>query len=310
MKKRLLTALLLFVMAMASIPCIGELTGGKFGTVEAEAATAYKKLSWSYEDEGQWKKVGNYYFTCSDGEAWYKKSTNSTAKKAPFKGKVGNAFTDIITNGTYVYAIESLNDGTKYRLSCYKLNDDKAKVIQTFPSYESAGFVRIYGKAIVIQTVRDYGTVYTYNVSTKKLTKAASKCFIDYNRSQYFLGWNGQMDGDPPAGTYSLYKIASSGKITKIKSLGKRVTIANFIGKKSYYCSISKVSSTKSKVSIYSCNLDGSGKKTIGSFTIKGSRDDIWVYKLTSKYCEGDVSDETLFKYTYKTKKLKISTYD
>ena len=101
------------------------------------------------------------------------------------------------------------------------------------------------------------------------------------------------------------------GKVTKIKTLGKRVTEAKFIGKKVYFSNISKITGTKSRVSICSCNLNGTRKKTIASFKIthdKGTGDYIAINTLTSKYCKGDCwkSDEYKeFRYTFKTRALK-----
>lgn len=312
MKKRLLTMVMLFVMAMVSIPCIGEWTGGNFGMVEAEAATAYKELSWfSYGKEGKWEKVGKNYFTCLDGKIWYKNNLSSTAKRVPFKGDIN----EIITNGTYVYAIENLYDVNEARLSCYNIGDDQIKVIKTFSTEDYSGvrFYKIHKNTIIIQKsayVSGYDHVYTYSLATKSLKKAVSKCNIEKFKGQYFLGLNSASSSP----RYSLYKIAKSGKITKIKTLG---TYATFVGKKVYYSQISKVTNTKSKVSIYSCNLNGSKKKTIGSFTITHAKGayNIGVYELTSKYCEGwyykpyykETVDEWGFKYTYKNKALKLN---
>ena len=304
MRRRLITARLLFVMVMTAVPFVGELTGGGFGTYEAEAATAYKKLHWT--GSNQWKKVGSYYFKQSSGKILFSKSTTSGAKKAAFKGKV---YGDIVTNGKYIYAIELVNEET-YRFSRCRISDNSVKTIKTYSTdggtdFYIAGF---YGNAILIQReeIMGYGKVYTYNISTKKYKLAASKCWILSKSGRYLIGSNDEHT-DAPTRKTSLYKVSKAGTITKIKTLGSYIGEAKIIDEKVYYVNILEVSGTKSKVNIYSCNLDGTGTKQLGSLQFMH---DEWapphIPKLTSKSCTIEVYDYGTYtwRYTYKTKEL------
>ena len=175
MRKRLLTMVMLFVMAMVSIPCIGEMTGGKFGTVEAEAAT--------------------------------KKATNKKAKKL-YQKKIQQIIDESYTSIYYKYADinrDGITDvmisgraGSSWELQIYTYN--KGKLVQLYEErirgahgvkvigYKGGFVVHFYGIGYYDEIGFDE-YIYFKKISARKYKEVAIKTQCedyDYGEWDYY----------------------------------------------------------------------------------------------------------------------------
>jgi hypothetical protein len=168
-------------------------------------------------------------------------------------------------------------------------------------------------------TLKDYNSCYSYDLTTKKLVKVldGGGQIVATSGKYVAIAWTNQYIANC---SLSLGKITSSG-IKTVKKLTK--TVYNpafaFIGNELYYSyNPSKGTSYNGNiVYIYKCNSDGSNKKKIA--TIKSSKSNgngVGVQKVGKKACyyydASTIGKVKYYKYTYATKKktkISESTY-
>lgn len=141
---------------------------------------------------------------------------------------------------------------------------------------------------------------YSYNLKTKKLKKLLSNCSIKTSYGKYVVGQNAYRT-DVSAYPITLYKIQSSG-LKKIKKLTSHGWEPTFAGGKLYYAA--SPDNIMRKVTLYRCNLNGSGRKKIKTFSTSQKYGQVSIFNITSKSCEV-YKDGNHYRYTYVTNKMK-----
>ena len=127
------------------------------------------------------------------------------------------------------------------------------------------------------------GYTYTYTIGKKKFKFEKSISLLDH-RGKYAIG-HINAPGDPSPGDMCLYNLSTK-KITK---LGRGCNI-HFIGNIIYYAyACNQHSSTQTTMQVIRRNVNGSGKKVIKTFRIKGGTSYMYVLsphkvKYLSKY--------------------------
>ena len=238
-------------------------------------------------------KVGSYYFKYSGGFYF------STEKDYGYTS-ISNS--KIATNGVkavYVY---------DYKLMSYDLKTGTVKKLKKLPtgnrSYENDSWSVSVAKDNQVFLTRgsfEKWTYWTYIYNIKKITfkKVLNKCALSSRSGKYVVGTN-EYQSDASAHSMTLYKI-KSGKLTKVKKLGKYCFTGVFIGKKLYY-TVSN-NSQMTKTTLYRCNANGSKKKKLGTFKAKTEYGQAIVQDITKDSCVVYLGDGS-YVYTYSTKKL------
>lgn len=162
-----------------------------------------------------------------------------------------------------------------------------------------------YGNNLYVNQITEMGdsVLYSVNVKNHKKTKISGKCYIAASSGKYMYG-----DTEKPmdTGAYPVYVWKISGNsVKKVKTLGKFIFGTTVVNNKVYYASYPDRS--QKKMTVYSCNLNGSSRKKL--FQLEGQGD----------FCQvliSDVTEETItayvsgdkpgnYVYTIKTGKLK-----
>ena len=210
---------------------------------------------------------------------------------------IGNVY--YMGNDTlYVSEVAPHSMGTKDKVASWKLKDG-----------EYLKIVNGYGNKIYINHIDELSgksILYSVNVNTKKKTKEVTNCSIDAVNGKYMYGDKAKATD---SGAYPLYiwKIAGN-SVKRVKTLGKHTFGTKVIKNKVYYASYP--SSSQKKMTMYRCNLDGSGRKKL--FTLAGEGDFCQVLvsdvneKAITVYVSGDNPGE--YVYTIKTGKLRKQT--
>ena len=304
-------AFLLFFAAIITIAvffCTGEPAEAKSAGYETiHGNTAF---SCYYADNMQAvKKVGSRYIKCVypgwaggtyDCTYYYSKKKNSGFKKLLSYDIRCN---DIATNGTRVvflkrhYAAGTL-DYTE--VVSKTIGKSKLKKHYTFRSGDAIARVAGASGSHVYFHVEDLAsgkyTYYDLNMSTGKMKKLKMSARVNILAQQG--GTAVCYDGNLKLG---LYKV-SSGRLKKVRTLEDSYdTDIGIVDGKIYYVTYN---SSYSKAILKCCSLNGKNKKILGKFKVPSDTDQMRFHKVTSKYCiiEGTT---TIYKYTYKGKKLK-----
>lgn len=286
---------------------IGISTLSEAFTINAEAKESYRPLTFKNDIA----KSGKYYFKYIDGNVYISKKRNSGYKWTPIEGA------EVYTNGHHAFYVQNnalykyiFSSGKEIRLKRFS-KQDPSDSFQTDYFYIND----IYGSQIFVQkTYTGSGTwthtIYSYNIKTKKYKKVLSNCVIIARYDKYVVGRN-RVDTSGGPVPLTLYRIKGS-KFEKIKRLSSSGRNATFVDKKLYYVEYPNYWTTGTKAVLYRCNLDGSGRKKLGVFSISPSTEydnhtqlyHLQVSNITSKSCEISTI-EGRFRYTYATKKLK-----
>ncbi len=250
---------------------------------EVEAASSYKEIFTS-GDPTTATKVGKYYYKCkfesSNWRLYYSTKKSSGYKKTNIKQCYG-----MWTNGTNIYYIsnESGKDPILYRYNISKKKNTKIKNMKSAKKNEGCTlFIEKFYSGKIYFTVEDeynwcYRTYY-YNKSTKKIKGVKSNCSIIASSGKYCVCQKQYISEYYPV-TLTLYKINSSGKFTKIKTLSKKAApVVKISNKKIYYATYS--SNSMKKFSVYRVNIGGSGKKKLTTVSASSMS---YVDKISSK---------------------------
>lgn len=258
-----------------------------------EAAAGYKKI----ETNGTAIKAGKYYLKNVGGSICISARKDSGFQKTP----IGSF---AYSNGSQAFYVRD------YVLYKYAYSTRKETPVKKLPAKGAANdphlsfyISEVYGNQIYL-TKGSQGQwrnwTYSYNIKTKKLKKVLSNCKINTRYGKYVIGQN-EYRTDVSAYPITLYKVQSSGlkKIKKLSSYGWEPT---FAGRKLYY--VSGTDSSMKKVTLYHCNLNGSGRRKIKTFSTSQQYGQVLIYNITSKSCEVN-KDGKVYRYTYATKKMK-----
>lgn len=204
------------------------------------------------------------------------------------------------TNGTYNISIkenklcrQTKKSGKTVTLAKWSLKGDDSLKIST-----------IYNNKAYVLKRSDSGAsipvLYSVDLKTKKKKKVANRCEPVLCKGKYIYA-NPATVTDVSCDIVDLYKITKTG-IKKVKRIGKNVFGTEAKNNKIYYASYPDRS--MKKMTMYSCKVNGTGKKKL--FTLKGTGQYCQVLpcKITSKYITA-TNGSNLYKYTFKTKKLK-----
>ena len=266
----------------------------------AQAATYFKPLQY-----GSIVKSGSYYFKLDDGTISYCTTKNGTYKKAGYLGSVSSACTD----GNIIYAVENRDEGF-LRLARYTISTKGLKTLRKLSygtySYEPAAWAvtAVYGNAIFLTrgSFEEWSLkTFVYNTSTGVWKCKMKNCDIVFRSSKYLIARN-EYQTDVSAHKWTLYQTNSSGDMTRLKTFGKYIGGAKFVGDYIYYAKYSD--STMRKLTICRCDKNGANGVNLGTVSFGTSSGDmVVVTEYYSSYCKL-YHNGTYYKYTYSTKKL------
>ena len=285
--KKRLAILLVFLVAMGTV---------LYPSNAYAASSSYKYIS----DEST--KAGKYYYKVNDLGDLYRSSTRRSGyKRIRFPDSSRGGY---CANGKYIYTVRYYRENDRYILVRYDNAGKNGRLIKKLPlgkgkEHDEWCVSQVAGNNIMlsrINTSLEKCYTYKYNLKSKKLSKVLNNCEIVDRSGNYVLG-NNEWDAWNDPVKVSIYKISSSGKLRKIKSLG---TIppegAGFAGKKLYYSK----DATGPYVDLYRSNRDGSDAKKIESFYYDPENEMLFLMNFRSKSC--DVYDSSgIHKYTYKS---------
>ena len=265
---------------------------------EVQAATPYKSLAEIVPSDvnPNVKQYGAFWFKNSGGYLYYGSSYTGTDAYA---GHVYDSWTD----GSKILNISY--DGYLQQITC---KTGISKKLKKLPGYQQAGegdswsISAIYGKRVYL-TRGSFNKwkqwTYLYKLNSGSFKKVKSNCAIRTSGGKYMVGEK-QYHTDVSAVQQDLYKSTKSG-LKKIKRLAKWGLNTQIVGKKIYY--ISYTDKSMRKGTLYRCNLNGSKRKKLGTFTITQQYGQLIAREFTSKYCT-IYKDGQSYRYTYKTKSL------
>ena len=189
----------------------------------------------------------------------------------------------------------------------------QVKLERPFSVNQSIGWhvTCVYANQIYLTRIDDVKwkqTTYSLDMTTKKLTKRAANCDILATNGGRFVVASNTRRTDVGPQKLSLYEISPNGKMAKVRTLAKHGLNPTIIGKSIYFGS---GTSNLSKIGVYRCKINGSGKVKLGGpwkakpYDWGGGM--VLTPKIKSKYCivifQGAKTGN--YKFTYKTKKLK-----
>ena len=273
----------------------------------ADAATAYQEIPY----DGSVKKIGSCYFKHDinyQNNNFYYSTSGSNFKL------IGES-DSVLTNGTYVIFIKTVDKGSykQEQLVLFSTKTGKAKVLKTLPGTKDTGSNEpdyfnldlVCGNVVYLTraSFEKWGYwEYTYNLKTGKWAKALSNGHISgYSGKTAIINHDYRTDVSPCK--ISIYSFNSSGKMKKIKTLGKNCSGATITGKRIYY---GVYTSGVNKMKLYSCTLKGTGKKLLGTFEA-GEYGFVVAFDFSTSKCKVMIDDKT-YDYTYSTKKLEEIT--
>lgn len=243
-------------------------------------------------------KIGKYYFKSGSNGTLMSESRSSGYQVTPIGYRA-------YANGSEAYYVKEC---VLYK---YTFVSREEAVVKKLPASGASYNIlisdfhisNIYGNQIFLTRSSERKWkhwTYSYHMKTRKLKKLVSKCAIVAHHGKYVVGQNEyRTQADPYPIT--LYKIKSSG-LKKVKKLSSKGWEPIFVGDKLYY--MEYANHQMSKGTLYRCNLNGSGRKKIKTFSTSKKYDSVSVTNITAKSC--DVSKEgKWYRYTYKTKKMK-----
>ena len=291
----------LFLVIAMSFICSGN----------AEAA-GYKKIETDHSKPKTIRKVGKYYFKTLYGEDTdYKSRIYCSKKKDSGYRFMGIADNGCFTNGKYML-IFSANDKKLFRKSCAT---GKSKTLRRFTITEEYGMpdywsiMTVVGNRVYIKWYRYPGMfkIYLYHLKDHSYKPANININVLAQKGRYFVGSTLDPNEDMSI-PVSIYKSTSSGfsLVRTLTATGEGY--AWRVGKRFYYVHYIKNPGEKGhKAVLYKCRIKGTGKKKIATFTGKGNW--VMVTKCKSTYCLVS-RNRGLYKYTFKTKKMKLVERD
>ena len=265
-----------------------------------QAAASYKSLAEIIPSDvnPNVRQYGAFWFKYSGGYLYYGSSYAGTDTYA------GHVY-DSWTNGSRILNISY--DGYLQQITC---KTGTIKKLKKLPGYQQAGegdswsISAIYGKRVYL-TRGSFNKwkqwTYLYKLNTGSFRKVKANCAIRTSYGKYMVGEK-QYHTDVSAVQQDLYKSTRNG-LKKIKRLAKWGLNTQIVGKKIYY--ISYTDRNMRKGTIYRCNLDGSKRKKLGTFTTTQQYGQLIAREYTSKYCT-IYKDGNSYRYTYKTKNLTL----
>lgn len=270
-------------------------------TVQAEAAAEYKQL-WASGNTNTVEKSGKYYFKWDFNSNTILMSTNKTS------GYTTTPLTyTTFSNGKQAYYVRN---NILYK---YIFSTRKESLLKKLPASgdQIYSVSTVYGNQILL-TKSSFDQwkfwTYSYNVKTKRLKLAKSNCHITDRYRKYVIA-QGEYRSDIAPYPLTIYKITSSG-LSKVKKLSTYGRDAAFIGGKLYYITYPK--GTMKKATLYRSKPNGSSTKKIAAFSASTKYGEVFITKITSKYClvakyqqQAGKFTQTNYRYTYATKKLK-----
>ncbi len=284
----LLALILLAACAMLAVP------------KPAEAASGYAQLP----DDTSVHKVGSLYFQRKKDTLYYGSSESKINTKA--YDVTWNAY----TNGELLYYIKESKG--HYYLKLYELDNGHYYRVANMPYAKRSLGVTDYYRISAIYKGYVYLTrineddfcmdTYAYKIGDDEdaVEKIAANVDITSRSGKYVLANNDYVTDVSPY-RITLYQIASSGKLKKIKLLSKTAHNARFVGKYAYYADYTTPYMTQ--CCIRRVKQNGSGKKTLATLSSKKGSDNIIVaYDIGATSCK--VSREGAeYLYQYKSKK-------
>lgn len=273
---------LLMALLLAGIVFVGK-------PENVSAQTGYKEMTLSNESS---TKIGKYYFKYEN------------YKIAMSNRKNGGYTATSIEYGAFANATQAiyLRDNVVYKYIFSKKKESKLVTLEELddPDMDMYSIGTVYGKYVYInEDSYSKGAVitYAYDMNSKKIKKVISNGSIDEGHGKYLIVQN-EWSIDVSPISKSIYKITNKG-IKKVKTLSDFCGAASFVGDKIYY--VCYPSGTEMRKAImYKCDLDGSNKKKVASFSADSGN--IIVSDIGAKECTV-YKDWTGYKYTYATKK-------
>ncbi len=258
---------------------------------EVDAASSYKAISFEDGEEKTPVKVKGYYFKYnSKGKLCISKKKSSGYKSTKITSY------DAWTNGTTIYYTK--NGTMIYK---YTISSKKTKLVKNLFTYvigkgEYAYITKIYKNKIYLTSFYgDEADTYYYDIKTGKTKKVKSDADILASSGKYCVCRH-NVSQELLAEKLTLYKITSSGKFKKVKTLTKKgYPYVKVIDGKFYYAQYSSSTSYK-KASVYRINASGKGKKKMTTIT---ETFEIKPYRFSKKSCKFLNMYNDVYKYTY-----------
>lgn len=279
--------------------------------IESEAADENKLINLSdelFNSEDEAVTIGSYYFKRSsrmvDG------ITDYSCVQVSYDGYT---YYDVpfsiysVTDGNVVYYGNSDNAS----LYVYDLYTDTSRRLKKIPALKNASNlsdveyqIYTYNDTMLMVCESSWYSrkvdTYFYNINTKKLKYNLSNLNVEKHTKKYALVKESFVTDYEKTYSLYIYKYVPLG-LKKVKCLSKSAYNYEICGKYIYYSVRSyKGKNNSSRVTLYRCKWDGTGKKKIREFK------SYWPLKnITSKYCEYENYNGTHYRYYYKTGKSK-----
>ncbi|MBR2188626.1 MAG: hypothetical protein IJ860_04370 [Eubacterium sp.] len=235
---------------------------------------------------------------------WFRNDPDSLycakSQSGPWKA-VGETWT-AWSNGSYVLNISS--SGYLVRYNCKTGGVKKLKKLPGFTRTEEGdgwGISAVYGKRVYL-TRSSFSKwrqwTYLYKLNTKSFKRVKNDCMISCQKGKYFVAEKEYRSDVSPV-RLDLYQSTASG-LKHIKKLAAHGHSESIVGKKIYYTA--SPDQYMSEITIYRCNLDGTGRKKLGTVSSAGFSQ-VLAHSFTSKYCTVYMDGKS-YRFTYSTKTL------
>lgn len=268
----------------------------------------YAASSYKYITEKP-TKAGKYYYKTNDEYNLYRSKSKTTGYKMIVKAH-GNSYSNssFCTNGKYIFTVRYKYSTQKSSIVRFNAAGKKSKTIKSLPKgkyYESNSWSisEATGNNIMLSCSNFSAWkhwTYKFNVKSKKLKKVLNNCAIVARSGKYVLGVK-EYRSDTSPRTVTIYKLKSSGKLTKVKTLSTKVVVGSpvIVGKKIYYSV-----DGGDYIVIYRCDRNGKNVQNLGTIYATREYQQIIPRDYTSTGCIVFLTDDGEYQYTYSTKEL------
>ncbi len=250
---------------------------------EAEAASSYKPIYFEYDEIHKPVKVNGYYFKYNSNNRLCISKKKSSGYKST---KIDTS--DAWTNGKKIYYTKNNSDIYKYTISSKKSKKVKS-LSSVLGKNKWAMITKVYKGKIYFTVANDKKetlTTYYYNTKSKKIKKVKSNADIIASSGKYCV-CEKEYRSEPYWVTLTLYKITSSGKFKKIKTLTKKGwPYVKAINGKFYY--VQYYNKKFHKASVYRIKTNGKSKKKM--ITVNDNYA-IVPYRLNKNSCQFEYYD-------------------
>lgn len=258
-------------------------------------------------------KVGGYYYKIDfDKNDSYRNLYRSKYKNKGYKCIAKHIleiwdFPVCAVDGKYAYIVNNYEDPA--RLIQYSVSKTGKKVVKKrLSGYWNLGAAK--GNALLLE---GRSGIYRYDTTRDTLKKIKSNIDFAEIPAQYgnYVMLRAAVKGEKR--NHYIYRITDSGQLKKVRKIGTikfnsggeiPYSEYHFVGKKIYYMMDNRKSYVFKK-----CDLNGSNAKTLRVFHKSDNLSYLIVYDWTGKNCKINLDKNNtiyVYKYTYKTNKLKL----